>query len=305
MLALAITSCGFVAGDPILRDDAHSGTSSSEVLPPPSTGVATTDPTDPTDPADPGASTSTLETDDEGSLDEPCDCVDTDPASRCLRFYNGCDFDLWAGASGTVDPPDAFASLGLMRPGTCMAISVREVIGGRAWGATGCVDGECASNGTQGRGTLIQFRLSGDGLDLYDVGLLDAFNLPLAMSPVGLAAPDLAEGDCAPASCAADLNQVCAEPLARYDDAGEIAYCENPCRACSACPDCNDCNALDNPACEACAGLADLCCTGMACETNEYTALWRSLCPDALTFATEGPTVVCRARPDYDIVYCP
>jgi len=303
---LATTNCGFLAGDPILGESAASGSSG------PQTSSTSTTVTAEASSAPATAGTGELPpaessgSGEDTELETPtCACPEGDPDARCLRFYNGCAHDVWAGASGTVEPADAFEGLDLLRPGECQAISVNEVIGGRAWGRTGCVDGLCASDGTQGRGTLIQFSLSAEGLDLYDLGLLDAFNLPLAMIPIGVEAPDLGENACQATSCAANLNEVCAEPLVRTDDAGEIAYCENPCRACSACPDCNDCAETESSSCAACGDLAPLCCTGNACETNEYTALWRSLCPDAMTYAGEGPTFVCRARPDYDIVYCP
>jgi len=229
-----------------------------------------------------------------------CEATDTDP--RCVRLVNTCDREVRAGLTGE-DPLGLIDVDVTLLPGECAAVAATEISGGRAFGRTGCVDDVCESNGNQGRGTLVQFTLS-DGFDLYDVSLVDGFNLPMAMIPVGSTAPP--EGDdCHPASCAADLNVVCPEGMVRTNEAGEIAYCTSACGACSACPSCVDCGDLADPVCDPCTLMADLCCTGQACEANETTMLWKSLCPDAITYAGEGTSFTCNQRLDYDIVFCP
>lgn len=295
-----IMACGFVDGDPIVTGLGSSGSTS---------GPTTTASTSPTGSAASGPSSGTADgsgtSEAETGTAGACACEGRQPGERCLRFINACEETVWAGASGLDDPAGALGQVGVLAPAECMSVAIREVAGGRAWGATDCLDGVCASNGNDGRGTLVQLSLAAAGADLYDVSLVDGFDLPMAMIPVGVSTDHVGRSECRPASCAADLTVVCPEELRRYDDAGAIAYCTSACRACSECPACSDCGDLGNPACDACSGLSDLCCTGQGCEPSEYTALWKSLCPDAITYAEEAAAFSCDQQPDYDIVFCP
>lgn len=294
-----VMACGFVDGDPIVTG-ASGSTGASTSL-----GSGTTDATTvasldggPDDTADGSASGS-----GETGMPVTCGCEGRQPGDRCLRFINECEQTIWAGASGLEQPEGAFDAVARLDPQDCVAVAVQEAGSGRAWARTDCVGDVCASDGNLGQGTLIQFDLPAEGTDLYDVSLVDGFNVPVAMTPVPTGS--VAGEPCRAASCAADLTVVCPDELRRYDDDGELAYCASACRACDACQDCLDCGDLAAPECAGCGAFASFCCTGQACEANEHTMLWKSLCPDAITYSTDMGIFTCMQRPDYDVVFCP
>lgn len=296
-VALVTTmACGFADGDPIVTGEAAT-----------STGLGT---------GSGGTSTGTLAsgTIDDGSgsasgsgdtgLLPACACEGQQPGDRCMRFINECDQPIWAGASGDEVPAGAFDAVGWLDPQECVAVSVSEAVNSRVWARTACIDDVCAAGGNEGRGTLVQLNLPAEGTDVYDVSLVDGFNVPMAMIPVPTSATT--EGEpCRAASCAADLTVVCPEALLRYDDQGEVAYCASSCQACQACPGCVDCGDPGGPACIDCGAFADFCCTGQACEANEHTMLWKSLCPDAITHQGDPGALTCTQRTDFDVIYCP
>lgn len=286
-------ACGFADGHPIVGGDG--GTAA------PTTGGTGTS----TGPVAGTSSSGRVETSDDAGIGTSstgaattCACADLGPGERCLRIVNECAEPVWAGASGESEPADALAAVGVLAPGECVAVAFSAITGGRAWGRFGCVDDVCETDGGAGRGTLVQFTLAAAGTDVYDVSLVDGFDRPMAMVPVG----DDARV-CEAASCAADLRAVCPEGLVEPDAPGEPAWCRSICRACAMCEACTDCAAIDGT-CDTCAAVSDVCCTGLGCESNEITELWHSLCPDAITVAGE-PSFVCDRRTDFDVVFCP
>jgi hypothetical protein len=295
-------ACGFADGDPIVTGDTLAASTGPGLD---STGLAT-GPDASTGTLASGPDTAASEASGSGETDgvPSCRCEDRQPGDRCLRFINECDQPVWAGASGEEDPAGAFDAVSWLDPQACLAVTVREAISARAFGRTACIDDVCAADGNAGRGTLVQLNLPLEGTDVYDVSLVDGFNVPMAMIPVATSYPT--SEPCRAASCAADLTVVCPEALLRYDDQDQVAYCASPCQACTeACPDCNDCADLAGPACAGCSELADLCCTGQACQANEHTMLWKSLCPDAITYPDDASARACTQRTDFDIVFCP
>lgn len=295
-------ACGFADGDPIVTGDPLAvstglGTSTGSG-PSASTGALASGPDDSVGEA---SATGAGSSDTGGA--PACGCEGRQPGDRCLRFINECDQPIWAGASGEEDPAGAFDAVTWLDPQECIAVPVREAQGARAWGRTACTGDVCAADGNEGRGTLVQLNLPLEGADVYDVSLVDGFNVPMAMIPVATSYP--ASEPCRAASCAADLTVVCPEALLRYDEQGDVAYCASPCQACEACPGCDDCAELGSPACAGCGELAELCCTGQACQANEHTMLWKSLCPDAITYPEDAGARACTQRTDFDVVFCP
>lgn len=299
-LAIAMMACGFADGDPIVTGSttstatsaSSSGTSALMTVGSGSGGTVE------------GTADGSASSAEDSGTTPACACEGRQPGDRCLRFINECTQTIWAGASGLEEPAGAFDAVSRLDPQGCVAVTVTQVAGGRAWGATDCIDDVCASDGNLGQGTLIQFDLPAEGTDLYDVSLVDGFNLPMAMIPTGLGSAGGAE-PCQSASCAADLTVVCPEALRRYDDDGELAYCASACRACDPCQGCDDCADLAAPACLGCGTFASFCCMGQACAENEHTMLWKSLCPDAITYSTDSSTFTCTPGADYDVVFCP
>ena len=301
-LAALVTTmaCGFLDGDPIVTGGATSaatGTGLGSSTDAPATDTLSTDP-------DGTSGTSTGTASEDTGIAPVCGCEGRQPGDRCLRFINECDQPIWAGASGQVEPAGAFDAVSWLDPQACTAVIVREAVSARAFGRTACTGDVCAADGNEGRGTLVQINLPGEGTDFYDVSLVDGFNVPMAMIPVSTGFVTHGE-PCRAASCAADLTVVCPDELLRYDDQGEVAYCASSCRACDPCPDCLDCADPGSPACSPCGAFADFCCTGQACQDNEHTMLWKSLCPDAITYPMDAGGLTCTQRTDFDIVYCP
>lgn len=296
LAALGVSSmaCGFVSGDPIVGGEGGTGS--------PTTGGTST--STGTGPSAGTSSSGRVESSDDAGIDTSstgavatCACSDLGPGERCLRIVNECAEPVWAGASGESEPPEVLAAVDVLAPGECVAVAFSAITGGRAWGRFGCVDDVCETDGGAGRGTLVQFTLAAAGTDVYDVSLVDGFDRPMAMVPVG----DDARV-CEAASCAADLRAVCPEGLAEPHTA-EPAWCRSICRACAMCEACTDCGAIDGT-CDACTAVADVCCTGLGCESNDISELWKSLCPDAIAVAGD-PSFVCDRRTDFDIVFCP
>lgn len=303
MVALVVTmACGFADGDPIVTGDATTsagaGTSSGSG----SEASAATDAL--TSGLDGTAGSSSGSASEDTDSAPVCACEGRQPGDRCLRFINECAQPIWAGASGEEDPAGAFDAVSWLDPQECIAVTVREAQSARAWGRTACTGDACVGDGNAGRGTLVQLNLPAQGTDFYDVSLVDGFNVPMAMIPVP--AGFSAHGEpCRAASCAADLTVVCPPELLRYDDQGEVAYCASSCRACDDCPGCDDCADPGGLACSPCGTFADFCCTGQACQANEHTMLWKSLCPDAITFPMDAGALTCTQRTDFDLVFCP
>lgn len=297
---VTLMACGFADGDPIVTG----GTTLAVASTGPGTGSSTDALATDTLASGPDGSSSSGSGSGDTGVVPACACEGRQPGDRCLRFINECEQPIWAGASGEEEPAGAFDAVAWLEPQDCLAVTVREVTSARAWGRTACVDDVCAADGNEGRGTLVQMNFTADGTDFYDVSLVDGFNVPMAMIPVPTGSS--AEGEpCRAASCAADLTVVCPAALLRYDDQGDVAYCASSCRACDPCLDCTDCAALGNPACAGCGAFADFCCTGQACQANEHTMLWKSLCPDAITFPEDAGGLTCTQRTDFDVVYCP
>lgn len=240
---------------------------------------------------------------DETGAPGGCRCERASPDQRCIRFVNTCDYPIDAGLTGedVGGPLDLEVAL---LPSECSAVALTELVGGRAFARVGCTDEGCESDGNDGRGTLVQATLTTGTDDVYDVSLVGGFNVPMALVPVGIDRSPKTS-DCRSARCAANLNAVCPDALARAGSDGLIAYCTTPCLACDDCPACIDCADTADPTCAPCAGLAELCCTGQSCEPNEHTMLWKELCPDAITDPRDDTAFTCSGDPDYDVVFCP
>ncbi|KAM0072329.1 putative Thaumatin family [Helianthus debilis subsp. tardiflorus] len=114
---------------------------------------------------------------------------------------------------------------------------------GRIWGRTLCstdstgrftyVTGDCGSGtvecndrGAAPPATLAEFTLNGtNGMDFYDVSLVDGYNLPMMVVPEGESG-----GNCNVTGCMADLNKNCPSEL-RLTGASESAACRSACEA--------------------------------------------------------------------------
>ncbi|CAI0407581.1 unnamed protein product [Linum tenue] len=164
---------------------------------------------------------------------------------------------------------------------------------GRIWGRTGCttnstttkftcLTGDCATgqiecNGAGGipPATLIELTLngSGNGIDFYDVSLVDGFNLPVSVEPRG-------DHGCNATRCAGDVNGVCLPELSVTSGDGRVEpkYC--------------------------CSGEFN---TPEKCPPTGYSKLFKAQCPQAYSYAYDdgSSTFTCPTGDNYLVVFCP
>jgi hypothetical protein len=130
--------------------------------------------------------------------------VFTEVHSASFKIVNKCRRTIWPGllsGSGTAQlPTTGFA----LKSGKSRTISIPKSWSGRMWGRThcgrdstgkfSCLTGdcgsgtlECAGSGAKPPATLAEFTLNGaDGLDFYDVSLVDGYNLPMLVVARGI-----------------------------------------------------------------------------------------------------------------------
>ncbi|CAN1770490.1 Thaumatin-like protein 1 [Linum perenne] len=205
--------------------------------------------------------------------------------SATLNFTNNCDYTIWPGTL-TGGGAQQLSTTGFELPSK--AFSLLDVppnwSSGRLWGRTGCSTDsagkftcltadcgsgkvECAGAGAIPPATLVEFTLNGaGGLDFYDVSLVDGFNLPVGIAPIG--------GGCNSTSCSADVNGACSPELAVQGPDGKVVACKSACLA------------LNKP---------EYCCSGEygtpgKCPPTKYAKLFKDLCPQAYSYAYDDGT---------------
>lgn len=233
-------------------------------------------------------------------------------AARTMTVYNGCPFTIWPAfftnpGSPGINYPSGWAAGAY----TVVSFSIPDNWNGRIWGrrdcdfsnpnpATQCADGGC--NGglecDQSTGTgvppasLAEFRLQGaNGLDYYDVSLVDGYNLPIRIDNTG---------GCGVADCPVDLGPGCPGPLiGPFDSTGFPVGCKSACEA-----------GLSDP------NNSPDCCTGQynspaTCPSSgvAYYSYFKSNCPNAYAYAYDDATSLftCPSGgyPNYQVSFCP
>ncbi|XP_062177234.1 thaumatin-like protein 1b isoform X2 [Alnus glutinosa] len=221
--------------------------------------------------------------------------------SASFKIVNKCRRTIWPGllsGSGTAQlPTTGFA----LKSGKSRTISIPKSWSGRMWGRThcgrdstgkfSCLTGdcgsgtlECAGSGAKPPATLAEFTLNGaDGLDFYDVSLVDGYNLPMLVVARGT------RGGCGATGCLVDLNGACPKEL-RVASGGRVVACRSACEA------------LGDPR---------LCCSGAystpdTCGPSLYSLFFKYICPRAYSYAYDDKTstFTC-ASADYLIIFCP
>ncbi|CAN6554639.1 unnamed protein product [Malus baccata var. baccata] len=223
--------------------------------------------------------------------------------SASFKLLNKCRYQVWpgilSGANSAPLSPTGFA----LKPGKSRTLSVPISWSGRIWARTLCTEYspgnfscvtadcgsgkiECAGGGAKPPATLAEFTLDGaDGLDFYDVSLVDGYNLPMLVVPRGGT-----RGGCSPTGCLVDLNGKCPRALrVREGGWGSVA-----CRS----------------ACEA-FGDPQFCCsegyaTPDTCQPSAYSLFFKHACPRSYSYAYDDKTstYTC-ASADYVIIFCP
>lgn len=215
---------------------------------------------------------------------------------------NNCQYTVWpgvlAGASSSALSPTGFS----LQKGESKTLSAPSGWSGRFWGRTlctqddtgkfSCVTGDCGSGKLECVGgaippaTLAEFTLNGaNGLDFYDVSLVDGYNLPMLVAPQG------GSGNCSTTGCLADLNEACPSDLRVKAEVGsENVACKSACGA---------------------FGDPQYCCSGEygnpnTCKPSNYSQFFKLACPRAYSYAyDDGTSTFTCASADYVITFCP
>ncbi|XP_010256852.1 PREDICTED: thaumatin-like protein [Nelumbo nucifera] len=219
-----------------------------------------------------------------------------------LIIVNNCNESVWPGILGTIGQPTPNDGGFHLNSGEESVVDVPDKWSGRIWGRQGCCfdengKGSCETGDCGGlvncRGiggvppaTVVEMTLgtSSSPLHYYDVSLVDGFNLPVSMVPVGGGGIG-----CGIAACEADLNVCCPSAL-EVKRGDRIVGCKSACVAMRS---------------------AKYCCTGdyanpNACKPTIFAHVFKAICPRAYTFAFDDSTSLhkCRA-PRYLITFCP
>nr|GMD07043.1 thaumatin-like protein 1B [Ipomoea batatas]GMD08618.1 thaumatin-like protein 1B [Ipomoea batatas]GMD09805.1 thaumatin-like protein 1B [Ipomoea batatas] len=226
--------------------------------------------------------------------------------STTFKIVNKCRQTVWpgilTGANRAILYPTGFK----LNSGKSKTLSVPRSWSGRVWGRTlcsndssgkfSCVTGDCGSGKVQCAGsgaippaTLAEFTLNGDqGLDFYDVSLVDGYNLPMLIVAKGGK-----RGGCASTGCLVDLNAACPSDLrvARGNGSdSEGVACKSACLA------------FNQPI---------YCCsdeyaTPDTCHPSTYSLFFKHACPRSYSYAYDDhtSTFTCDGA-DYLIMFCP
>ncbi|XP_057476472.1 thaumatin-like protein isoform X2 [Actinidia eriantha] len=219
-----------------------------------------------------------------------------------LIIVNNCLDTVWPGILGTTGHPTPKEGGFRLCSGEEVVIDLPDQWSGRVWGRQGCCfdqttgkgscqTGDCAGllncRGTGGLppATLIEMTLGTPKsvLHYYDVSLVDGFNLPVSMRPIGGGV------GCGVAACEANLNVCCPSGLVVRRQ-GKVVGCKSACLATKA---------------------DRYCCTGdyaspKNCKPTIFSHLFKAICPRAYSYAYDESTGLntCRA-PRYVITFCP
>ncbi|CAI0435646.1 unnamed protein product [Linum tenue] len=195
-----------------------------------------------------------------------------------FTVVNRCQSTIWPGilANAGSQPLD---STGFELPsGETRTFQAPPSWSGRFWGRTGCqfdpstnqgtcLTGDCGSNQIECNGQ--NAKPPATLQDYYDVSLVDGYNLPIVVEPMGGSG-----GTCSSTGCVTDLNRRCPSELR----VGSGAACNSACEA------------FGTP----------------ECKPSRYSEMFKSACPRAYSYAYDdaSSTFTCSGA-DYMITFCP
>ena len=192
----------------------------------------------------------------------------TSCSGRTLIVRNNCSTEVTWAIEGTRGLLDASPARRLSPGDESSQIVVPHGWGGRIW-----------NNSTQDRvNTLAEFFIDDSNDDFYDINIVDGFDSGMRIVP--------SSDDCPTIQCSFDM-AACPADLAEYDGAPCLSACSKY-------------------------AAPEFCCTGYhrtpeTCPANELSLYFKTLCPDAYTYAFDDPTSVrtCGSAPSYTITMCP
>ncbi|KAK9113258.1 hypothetical protein Scep_020777 [Stephania cephalantha] len=235
-----------------------------------------------------------------------------------FTIINKCTHPVWPGVLANAGSTPLSTTGFLLQEGESVTLSSPPSWSGRFWGRTlcttqgysttgtkfACATGDCGSNTIECSGagatppaTLAEFTLNGaDGLDFYDVSLVDGYNLPMLVAPQQLEEESRrSSGNCSSTGCLADINSVCPKELRlrllSNEDESDSLACKSAC------------DAFEQP---------EYCCSGeyanpQTCKPSSYSELFKKACPLAYSYAYDDgtSTFTCSSSPNYAITFCP
>jgi hypothetical protein len=163
---------------------------------------------------------------------------------RTLTMVNRLDQTIWPAIAA--DPKHPISATGwVLAPGASLSILVPDHWDVRMWARTGCSFGasgvgsctsggcgrlECGSTWGEFPSTLAEFDLNAwNGMDFYDVSLVEGDNLPMWVNSYGGTSTDRLDANgCSAAGCTSDANPTCPAKLQRVR-AGKVVACLSAC----------------------------------------------------------------------------
>jgi hypothetical protein len=222
-----------------------------------------------------------------------------------VTFVNRVSQTIWVAASPDAAHP--LAATGWVLPaGQSVSIVVPDHYNGRFWGRTGCVfsggHGHCQTGDCNGLfqctgygsipATLAEYNLNSfDGLDFYDVSMVDGSNLPMWINTTSGRTPDkVSATGCVAAGCTTAVD--CPAALQVAAD-GKVVACESACAR---------------------LGTDQYCCRGAwasraACNPAQwpvdYAAVFKKAEPYAYSYSDDDATstYTCSGECDYRITF--
>jgi hypothetical protein len=231
------------------------------------------------------------------------------PGKRTLTLVNRLNQTIWPAIAA--DPTHPVAATGWkLAPGASLSFPIPDHWDVRVWARTGCtfnaagnghcVTGDCAGHFQCGRtwgqfpSTLAEFNLNAwNGMDFYDVSLVEGNNLPMWINNSGGRSADpISANGCSPAGCTHDANKSCPQAMQRTHD-GAVVACLSACLV---------------------LGTDQTCCTGpyaarSACTPSTWpidsAAVFKKAEPFAYSYVNDDATSVlsCSGECNYRITW--
>ena len=228
---------------------------------------------------------------------------------RTLTLVNDLQQTIWPAVAA--DPNHAISATGwVLAPGASLTIGIPDHWDVRVWARTGCVfnssgTGHCVTGDCAGKfqcgstwgqmpSTLAEFNLNAwNGMDFYDVSLVEGNNLPMWINNSGGKSPDqISPNGCVAAGCTQNANASCPSALQRTYD-GQVVACLSACLA---------------------IGGDQTCCLGQyssraACDPTTWpvdsAAVFKKAEPFAYSYVDDDATSVltCSGECDYRITW--
>ncbi|GAA0180855.1 transmembrane signal receptor [Lithospermum erythrorhizon] len=208
-----------------------------------------------------------------------------------FTVMNNCNYTIWPGIMSNTQVKIATTGF-ILQKGESKLISVPFGWTGRFWGRTNCSENstsqfscftgdcgsgklECSSRGSIPPTTMAEFAINAaNNVDYYDVSVVDGYNLPMAVVPLG-------GTNCTTIMCSISLNDTCPSELKVMSSDGDVVACNNACLQLKQRKFC------DNP--------------------TLYSGVFKKACPTAYSYALDDSTstYTCAAGVNYAITFCP